>query len=147
MDILKYAIKSKLIEGKKHIFDSIRRKYVFLTPEELVRQKFIRFLIEEKGYPKSLIKVEGGHNYGPMKKRTDILCYNNLGTPVLLIECKSFKVQLSQNTLEQLSVYNQSIKAEVIGITNGISHFFYQVDYEKRKLNNLETLPDFKNIV
>jgi len=143
MDILKYDIKSKLIEGKKHIFDEIRKKYVVLTPEELVRQKFIRFLIEERGYVKSLFSIESGLKYGDLKKRTDILYYDRNGRPFLLIECKSFKVPLSQKTFEQLSIYNLAVKARFIGITNGISHRFCQVDYADKKLHYLESVPEF----
>lgn len=143
MDILKYDIKSKIIEGKKYIFDEIRKKYIVLTPEELVRQKFIRFLIEEKGYIKSLFSIESGLKYGDLKKRTDMLYYDRSGRPFLLVECKSFKVPLSQKTFEQLSIYNLTVKARFIGITNGISHRFCQVDYADKKLYYLESVPEF----
>ena len=38
-----YQIRIKEVNGRKQIFDILRRKYIALTPEEWVRQHFIRF--------------------------------------------------------------------------------------------------------
>ncbi len=143
MDILKYDIKMRLIEGKKHIYDILRKKYLVLTPEELVRQKFLMYLLEEKGYPKSLCKTESGMKLGELRKRTDILFYHSNGEPYLLVECKSFKTSLTQKAFDQLSSYNQTIKAKFIGITNGISHHFCKVDYTGQKLIYLPEIPEY----
>ena len=43
-----YEIKLREQNGRRQIFDSLRRRYVSLTPEEWVRQHFVHFLIEQK---------------------------------------------------------------------------------------------------
>ena len=53
-----FEYKVKKQNGQIWIFDMIRKRYVVLTPEEWVRQHFIHFLIENKGYPAQLIAVE-----------------------------------------------------------------------------------------
>ncbi len=146
INILKYDIESKVIEGKTYIYDFLRKKYLHLTPEELVRQKLIRFLIEERNYPKALCRIEGGLSIGEMKKRTDVLFYNTMGQPFLLIECKSFKVNLTQNTFDQLSSYNQKIRARYIGVSNGIEHHFCEVNYQTRELYYLQDIPAYQPI-
>ena len=45
-------------DGKSVIFDVIRRRYVALTPEEWVRQHFVHFLLDYKGYPQALMANE-----------------------------------------------------------------------------------------
>ena len=42
-------------DGKRYVLDRFRKKYVMLTPEEEVRQRFARYLLEEKGFPASLM--------------------------------------------------------------------------------------------
>ncbi len=145
INILKYDIESKVIEGKTHIYDFLRKKFLRITPEELVRQKFIRFLINEKNYPKALCRIEGGLKVDGMDKRTDILFYNTTGSPYLLVECKSFKTKLSQSTFDQLATYNKRIKAKFIGITNGIDHHFCEVNYRENKLQYLEEIPEYES--
>ncbi|HDR50915.1 MAG TPA: restriction endonuclease subunit R, partial [Mariniphaga anaerophila] len=53
-----YAFRIKTEGTKKYIFDSVRKRFVLLTPEEWVRQHFMRYLNEEKKYPESLMAVE-----------------------------------------------------------------------------------------
>ena len=143
IDLTKHAVPIKLIDGKRYVFDVLRKKYVVLTPEELVRQTFIKYLIDEKGYPKSLCKLESGLKYGDMSKRSDIIFYNSSAKPFLLIECKSFKTKLSQSAFDQLSVYNQVLKAKFIGVTNGVHYKFCKVDYQSSKLDYLENIPEY----
>lgn len=110
-------------QGKVEIFDIIRKKYVVLQPEEWVRQSFIHFLINIQGFPKSLIKIESGLKYNSLLKRSDILVYSNEGTCSILVECKSFKQKINQNALDQSTIYNKTVNAEYIILTNGINHF------------------------
>ena len=143
IDLLKYELKVREIEGKRYVFDAIRKKYLVLTPEELVRQKFVAYLVEEKQYPRALFRLEGGLKYGEMQKRSDILIYNQQGMPHLLVECKSYKVKLSQEVFHQASVYNSTVRARYLGITNGIEHIFFEMDYETLRHKLLDALPDY----
>ena len=96
-----FDIKLKREERNTLVFDQIRKKYVVLTPEEWVRQHFINYLISDLEFPRSLINVEQGLRYNRLLKRSDILVYNREGKPVVLVECKSARVNLNQKVVEQ----------------------------------------------
>jgi len=127
--------------GKLAIFDSIRKKYIVLTPEEWVRQHFIHFLVDHLHYPKGLIKVESKTAYNQMSKRYDILIYRNDGNPWMIVECKAPHIKITRATLEQISQYNKNIKANFIAVTNGMIHYCWKVDFENRRNTLLEEFP------
>lgn len=128
--------------GKTEIFDIIRKKFVALSPEEWVRQHFLHYLIEHLNYPKTLFKVEAGLTYNRLQKRSDILVYDRDMSPLLLVECKSYSYKLNQDTLNQIGVYNKTIGAKYLVITNGINHFCCAVG-ENGKYSFLSSIPDF----
>lgn len=123
------------------IFDTLRRKKVILTPEEWVRQHFVHYLINHLNYPKSLISVERGTSYNKLQKRTDLCVYNNEGKPHLLVECKAAHVPVTQDVVKQVSVYNQTLQAKYVVITNGIQHFCWEVDFETRQYVPMQEVP------
>lgn len=133
--------KFKEIEGKNYIYDRFRKKYLLLTPEEWVRQNFLILLIEEKKYSKNLIKLESGLKYNNLSKRSDILVYDNSGSPFLLVECKAQDVKISKKTLEQVSRYNLTIKAPFICITNWSQTYCFEIDFESNTSRQLKDLP------
>src|SRR5277367_761996 len=110
-------------EGKVWIFDIIRKKYIVLTPEEWVRQHFIHYLIHDLKYPRSLFKVESGLSFNKLQKRSDILIHDRTGKPWMLVECKSPVIKLSQNAFNQIAVYNMTIDAKYLAVTNGRVHY------------------------
>jgi hypothetical protein len=130
-------------EGKVLIFDIIRKKYVVLTPEEWVRQHFIHFLIHELKYPKSLFRIESSLTYNKLQKRSDILIFDRDGKPWMLVECKSADIRLSQNAFNQVAVYNMTVNAKYIAVTNGRMHFCCEAAKEGEKASFLEVFPDF----
>ncbi|EKB49190.1 hypothetical protein B879_02201 [Cecembia lonarensis LW9] len=130
-------------DGKWSVFDPLRKKFLVLTPEEWVRQHMILFLTQFKGYPRSLFALEKGLQYNKLQKRFDILILNRDGNPFLLIECKAPEVPLSQKTLEQVCMYNKSINAEFIGISNGLKHVFFKLDRISARYEQLHDLPKF----
>lgn len=122
------AANLKLIkeEGEFYVYDIIRKKNILLTPEEWVRQHFVHYLVTHCKYPKTLFKVETGLQYNKLQKRSDIKVYNRTGTIFMLVECKAFSVPISAHALKQVSVYNKSIGAEWLVITNGLKHYAFQ---------------------
>lgn len=140
----KYNFKFKNTEHKKFIFDIVRKKFVVLTSEEWVRQHCIHFLIQEKKYPISLMSIEKEFTLNNLKKRTDIVVFNKNQTPFLLVECKAPQVKISQKTFDQIAIYNLKLRANFLYITNGIKHFYYQMDFEKQQYQFLKELPLFK---
>lgn len=113
----------KIIEGKYHIFDVIRKKFIVLTPEEWVRQHVIHYLLDYHQYSKGLIKIESGLKYNQLQKRTDILIFDRKATPFFLIECKAYDVKLNNKVIEQAAVYNKSLSAPYLMVSNGLDHY------------------------
>jgi len=138
-----YDFRFKNSENKVHIFDPIRKKFVVLQPEEWVRQNVVQFLIHEKKYPKSLINVEKQLSVNTLKKRYDIVIFDSLGNITLLVECKSPKIMINQETFDQIAKYNMQLKAEFLMVTNGLQHFYCKMDFSKEKYTFLEQIPDF----
>lgn len=129
--------------GDRYIYDVIRNKPILLTPEEWVRQHVIHYLLYNLNYPKGLIKVESGVVYNGRNKRSDIVVYTNLATPDILIECKAPSVKIGQSTLEQVAMYNRTLNASIIVLTNGLTHYTFKLG-EKGELVNLEKIPEFE---
>lgn len=132
-------------EGKVWIFDIIRKKYIVLTPEEWVRQHFIHYLIHHLRYPKSLFRVESGLQYNKLQKRSDIVIHNRMGKPWMLIECKSPSIKLTQKAFNQVAVYNMTIGAQYVAVTNGMAQFCFEaMDKSDTAVKFLDSFPEFK---
>ncbi|QRR01041.1 type I restriction enzyme HsdR N-terminal domain-containing protein [Dyadobacter sandarakinus] len=126
LNLPEFAYKVKQVNGKPHIFDIIRRKFVTLTPEEWVRQHFIHLLITHYGYPKSLFAVETGMHYHTLAKRTDIMVLAGNALPFLLVECKAPFVKIGEATFAQISRYHFTLQPQYLAVTNGMSHYCFK---------------------
>ncbi len=129
--------------GKLNVYDPLRKKFLVLTPEEWVRQHLIYYLVSFKNYPKSLFSLERGLKYNRVNKRFDILVLDRTGDPFLLIECKAPEVKLTQSTVEQVCVYNKSIGAKYMAISNGLQHICLSLDIESGSYKQIREFPDF----
>ena len=138
-----YSFRFKNSENKVSIFDEIRKKFILLTPEEWVRQHVIRFLMDEKNYPKSYINVEKAVKINGMNKRYDIVVFNKDGSIFLLIECKAPEITIDQKTFDQIARYNMILNANYLMVTNGLNHYFCEMDFEKEQYTFLTDLPHF----
>ena len=127
-----YTFKIKNIENEDYIFDEIRKKYIKLTKEEWVRQNCINFLVKEKKFPQILINLEKTLKINKLSKRYDIVVYNSDGSIKLLVECKSPEIKITQKTFDQIAIYNMSLNADLLMITNGINHYYCKIDYENQ---------------
>lgn len=137
-----YPFKLRQKESVVFIFDELRRKDLVLTPEEWVRQHFVQFLVIQKKYPKTLIKLEGGLKLNKLQKRTDILVFDKSGETQILVECKATSVKITQDVFEQAARYNMVHKVKYLVVTNGLQHYFCIMDYEKNSYQFLEELPE-----
>ncbi|WP_310381035.1 type I restriction enzyme HsdR N-terminal domain-containing protein [Flavobacterium sp.] len=140
-----YTFRFKNSENKVAIFDEIRKKFIILTPEEWVRQHVVQFLLQEKKYPKSLINVEKVLKVNGLRKRYDVVVYNPDGSIFVLIECKAPEIKIAQATFDQIARYNMTLKSELLMVTNGLNHYFCQIDFENEKYEFLNELPDYKS--
>jgi hypothetical protein len=127
------------------IFDEIRKKFIILTPEEWVRQHVVQFLLDEKKYPKSLINVEKVLKVNGLRKRYDVVVFNSDGSIFILIECKAPEIKISQATFDQIARYNMTMNSEFLMVTNGLNHYFCQMDFENEKYTFLENLPNYNS--
>ena len=139
----KFDFRFKNTEKGIQIFDIIRKKFVVLEPEEWVRQHTIHFLITTKGFPKSLINVEKQLKVNGITKRYDLIVFNPDGTILLLVECKAPNVQINQKTFDQIAVYDRSLNATYLMVTNGLQHYYCQMDRKIEKYTFLKEIPDF----
>ncbi len=139
-----YTLRFKNSENKVAIFDEIRKKFIVLTPEEWVRQHTIQLLLNDKQYPKSYINVEKVIKINDLIKRYDVIVFQPNGEIFLLIECKAPSVVISQDTFDQIARYNMTAKAKYMMVTNGLNHYFCQMDYKQEKYIFLRDLPEFK---
>jgi len=137
----KFQITEK--EGKLTIFDPVRMKYVALTPEEWVRQHVIQFLVSGKKVPVMLVKVESEIRLYKTRKRFDIAVFDRNNNALLVIECKSPSVPLSQEVLDQAIRYNMTLKVGLLMLTNGLQHLFCHIDPKDGSPRLINDLPDY----
>ena len=143
LNLPEYAFRTKMEEGKQLIFDSIRKKFIVLTPEEWVRQNFIQYLIKEKKYPESLMAVEKQIMVNNKQQRFDLLIYLRNGQPYLIAEFKASNVKITQETFDQVVRYNMALRVERVVVSNGLQHFACEIDYAKNSFKYLPEIPVF----
>ena len=141
-----YSFRFKNSENKVAIFDEIRKKFILLTPEEWVRQHTLHYLVQDNKYPKSYINVEKLIKINTLNKRYDIVVFQPNGSIFLLIECKAPEVAITQKTFDQIARYNLELKAKYLMVTNGLNHYFCQIDFENKKYIFLSELPQYENL-
>ncbi len=147
LNLPEYDLKLKEAAGRTMVFDPFRSKYVVLTPEETVRQRFARFLIEERNFPGSLMTTEHSLKLNRMTKRCDILVFNRNRQPVAIVECKSPDVKISQQVFDQVSRYNVVFRVSYLMVTNGLKHFCCKVDYQTGRVEFLSDIPDYSQFI
>ena len=138
-----YNFRIKKQEDKSYKFDSQRKKYISLTPEEWVRQHFIRFMIEEKGYPAALLAIEKQLTVNGLKKRCDAILYDMEMHPVMIIEFKAPHINITQETFDQAAVYNSKLQVDFFMISNGLNHYCCKLDKNNSKYLFFDGIPDF----
>lgn len=137
------AFEYKIIEKecKPFIFDVIRRQYVALTPEEWVRQHFVHFLIEHKGYPQALMANEVKLKLNGMSRRCDTVVYDRTLRPRVIVEYKAPTVNITQQVFEQICRYNMVLQVEYLIVSNGLTHYCCKMDYTTRSYTFLREVP------
>lgn len=140
-----YSFRFKNNENKIAAFDEVRKKFIILTPEEWVRLHTVQFLKQEKKFPLSYINVEKQLMLGKMLKRYDVVVFNSSGDIHLIVECKSPSVKISQDTFDQIARYNMKLQATYLMVTNGLEHYYCQMDYENKRYNFLRELPPYSD--
>lgn len=138
-----YEFRTTQKEGRTMIFDAYRRRWVKLNPEEWVRQHFVRYLVEEKHCPASLIAVEQSLKINRQVFRADAVVFSTDGQPRLLLECKAPEVKITQKVFEQIVRYNFEFQVDYLIVTNGLSHFCCKIDKSSQTYEFLKEIPDY----
>ncbi|MFO7934432.1 MAG: type I restriction enzyme HsdR N-terminal domain-containing protein [Bacteroidales bacterium] len=141
-----YDFRFRMEEDRRYVLDIFRKRYVLFTPEEEVRQRFARYLVEEKRYPVSLILTEHTLKLNTMVRRCDILVHRPAGTPAVLVECKSPDIKISKNTFDQAARYNMVFRVRYLMVTNGLKHYCCYIDFENRAVRYLDRIPSYDEL-
>lgn len=147
LNLPKYGIKIANENGHQTIFDVLRRKYVALTPEEWVRQHFVHYLIEHKGYPQALMANEIQLAIGNKKLRCDSVLYDRSLKPRMIIEYKAPTVNITQKVFDQITIYNMLLHVDYLVVSNGIKHYCCRMDYDNQKYLFLDDIPNYQEII
>ncbi len=142
-----YTMRYKKVDGQHYIFDIIRKKFVVSTPEEVVRQHLIHFLIEDREFPKALINVEKVIIFNKMKRRPDVMVYDAQVQPLFIAECKAPYISISQETFEQVATYNLVLQAPYLFVTNGLQHFCCKLDLKNRQFEYIGDIPIYSKLL
>jgi predicted type IV restriction endonuclease len=143
--LLNFGNISVRLKNSTHIFDSVRKKWLVLTPEEWVRQHVVNFLHEEKGYPKSLMAIEAGLKVNKLSRRSDLLLAGTNGEKIMLVECKAPSVKITQDVFDQIARYNMTLRVKYLLVTNGLNNYCCSIDFEKEKVTFLQDIPVFSD--
>lgn len=134
-------------KARPQIFDILRKKYIALTPEEWVRQHFVHFLVEHKGYPAALMANEIQLKVGEKTLRADSVLYSRDLKPRMIIEYKAPHIPITQKVFDQISIYNMLLHVDYLVVSNGLQHYICKMDYNDKKYLFLEDIPDYKELL
>jgi len=146
LNLPKYSFRIRDKLEKKLIFDNFRRRWIALTPEEWVRQNFVRYLTEEKHFPASLVAIERSLRINQRDFRTDIVLFSKTGNPLVVVECKAPEVKISQQVFDQIARYNLDLRVSYLIVTNGLSHYCCRFDQQQLSYTFLAEIPDYMDI-
>ena len=133
-------------DGLPAIFDFIRRRYVALTPEEWVRQHFVHFLIEHKGYPRALMANEVQLKLNHTQKRCDTVLYRRDLTAQMIVEYKAPDVEITQAVFDQIGRYNLVLHVDYLVVSNGLQHYCCRMDYVQNRYQFLPDIPLYEKL-
>lgn len=128
------------------VFDPLRKKNVALTPEERVRQFFIKWLNEQKGWPLQLMASEYTIKLGRKSLRCDIVAFNRNLEPQMIVECKSPDIVLDNKVLGQVVAYNVVLKVPHLVITNGNATYVCSYNKTLQKYEFVEDVPCYSSL-
>ena len=138
-----FNFKLKDEQQRTQIYDAFRNKFVILTPEEWVRQHVLHYLTEIQKITKNKIAVEYSLKLNGQQKRADVLILGKSMEPIVIIECKSTDIKISQAIFDQAARYNLVLKVPFLIITNGFEMHIAKVNFETQTTELLKEFPSF----
>lgn len=134
--------------GKPTVFDPLRRKWVVVTPEEMVRQHFVEYLVGHLGYPPSLMANEVGIRLNGTLRRCDTVVWQRgtAGAPLMIVEYKAPEVALTAKVFEQISRYCIALRTPYLVVTNGMKTYCCKVESDGT-VSALPSVPEYQSLV
>lgn len=131
-------------DDQKLLFNPVQKSVLADRPEERVRLRMIEFLVREAGFSLNRMSTEIGIKSFTTDSslRTDILCFDELHRPLLLVECKSESVKLDEIAAVQIARYNRTVKAPYIFLTNGLRDILFAV----REDDSVDLIPELDTV-
>jgi len=136
-------ISTKVQNDRTYILDPIRKKYLVLQPEELVRQSCILWLIGQ-GFSRNRLQVEKLIKINGLTRRFDIVVYDKQVRPYILVECKAPDVRIDQTTFDQIASYQMALNAPYLMVSNGISNYLAQMNHEVQQYRFFNEIPSWE---
>ena len=136
-------ISTKVQNDRTYILDPIRKKYLVLQPEELVRQSCILWLIGQ-GFSRNRLQVEKLIMINGLTRRFDIVVYDKQVRPYILVECKAPDVRIDQTTFDQIASYQMALNAPYLMVSNGISNYLAQMNHEVQQYRFFNEIPSWE---
>ena len=133
-----YTLKIRENGQQQEVFDPVRQKWIVMTPEERVRQVFILYLLNVKGFPLSHLSVEHAVPVNGMTQRYDLVVFGDDLQPWMMVECKAPHVKLTQKVADQAARYNTVLRAPLICVTNGMEQKVFRIDFESGEITRVE---------
>ena len=146
LNLPEFQIKVKKNGSRPVVYDCLRRRFVALTPEEWVRQHFVNYLIEEKQFPPALMANEVSLNQNGIKRRCDTLVADRQGQPLVIVEYKAPDIEITQQVFDQIVRYNMVLHARYLMVSNGMTHYCCQIDYEHNTYTFMTDIPCYNDI-
>jgi predicted type IV restriction endonuclease len=135
-------------EGKNvRIFDTLRQRFVALTPEEWVRQHFVNMLLTNYGFSSSLTANEVSLSLNGMSRRCDTVVYDKQLRPRMILEYKRPSVEITQRVFDQICRYNMVMHVDYLVVSNGMQHFACRMDYERQTYEFLKEIPNAETVL
>jgi hypothetical protein len=128
-------------KGNANVFDPLRKGYFPITPEEMVRQLWILYFLDVMLISKKLMAVERAFQHSGFTRRFDLVIFGRTTTPALLCEFKAPSVRITQSTFDQIARYNMQLHVPFSLISNGTSHYCFQIDDENRRFVWMDHIP------
>lgn len=146
LNLPKTDLKIQRMGNRLMVFDILRRKFVVLTPEEWVRQHFIHFLIQQKGYNSACIANEVSLNLNNTRKRCDTVVFDAQACPIMIVEYKAPQIPITQTVFDQISRYNIKMKVRWLIVSNGMQHYCCRINYEGETYEFSPDIPTWQEL-
>lgn len=141
-----FELKISEQDGKTVVWDPVRKRWTAFTPEENVRQGFVSYLVNHKGYPISHIANEQAIELNGMGRRCDSVIYDKAGQPKVIVEYKRPTVTISQKVFDQIARYNLVLHVDYLIVSNGLKHYCVKMEYPAGKYVFLQDIPSYSDL-